>query len=427
MIDKRTVERLKKEAIEAGREGWYLSWALDSTPQERAEGKTVEIGRAYFETTTRRYTILDAPGHKTFVPSMISGAAQADVALLVISARQGEFEAGFDNGGQTREHATLVKTAGVSKLVVVVNKMDDPTVQWSQERFEFIKAQLSSFLRRGLFNLKDVTFIPISAYTGAHVKEVVSRDVCSWNRSPSLLSFLDGMAAPDRRIDAPFMLSVSQKHTDLGTVVVGKVESGRVYEGDTLLLMPNRATVEVVAIFDEALNELQAAYSGDNVKIRLKGIKEDEVSPGFVLCSVARPVGTTTRFHAQLAILDSKNIITSGYTAFLHVHNAAEEVKLVDLLHYLELRTGRKSKKPPQFAKTGQQVIALLETEQTICVEKFSDFPQLGRIMLRDEGKIVAIGKVRLSFPRTTGAGDEPSLLLFSSCSLPRSALLKRY
>ena len=134
MVDKRTLEKYEREAKEAGRESWYLSWALDSTSQEREKRKTVEVGRAYFETTARRYTILDAPGHKNFVPSMISGAAQADVAVLVISARKGEFETGFEKGGQTREHAMLVKTAGVSKLIVVVNKMDDPTVNWDKTR-----------------------------------------------------------------------------------------------------------------------------------------------------------------------------------------------------------------------------------------------------------------------------------------------------
>lgn len=102
--------------------------------RSHGQGKTVEVGRAYFETDSRRYTILDAPGHKSFVPSMISGAAQADVAVLVISARKGEFETGFEKGGQTREHAMLVKTAGVQKLVVVINKMDDSTVNWEKER-----------------------------------------------------------------------------------------------------------------------------------------------------------------------------------------------------------------------------------------------------------------------------------------------------
>jgi peptide chain release factor subunit 3 len=181
MVDKRTMEKYEREAKEAGRESWYLSWALDSTPQERAKGKTVEVGRGYFETDARRYTILDAPGHKTYVPSMISGAAQADVAILVISARKGEFETGFERGGQTREHIMLVKTAGVSKVIIVINKMDDPTVEWQESRYNEIKDKMTPFAKAAGFNPKtDVTFIPISAYTGANLKERVSKSTAPW-------------------------------------------------------------------------------------------------------------------------------------------------------------------------------------------------------------------------------------------------------
>lgn len=183
MVDKRTMEKYEREAKEAGRESWYLSWALDSTPQERSKGKTVEVGRAYFETDLRRYTILDAPGHKTFVPSMISGAAQADVAILVISARKGEFETGFERGGQTREHIMLVKTAGVSKVVIVINKMDDPTVNWDKTRYDEIKDKLTPFAKSAGFNPKtDVTFIPVSAFTGANLRDPLSKEVCPWWR-----------------------------------------------------------------------------------------------------------------------------------------------------------------------------------------------------------------------------------------------------
>ena len=180
-VDKRTMEKLEREAKEAGRETWYLSWALDSTPQERSKGKTVEVGRAYFETDKRRYTILDAPGHKTFVPSMISGAAQADFAILVISARKGEFETGFERGGQTREHVMLVKTAGVSKVVVAINKMDDPTVNWEKARYDEIKDKLAPFLKASGFNPKtDVMFLPVSGYTGLNLKDRVPKSKCSW-------------------------------------------------------------------------------------------------------------------------------------------------------------------------------------------------------------------------------------------------------
>lgn len=157
MVDKRTMEKYEKEAKELGRESWYLSWALDLNQEERNKGKTTEYGRGYFETEKRRFTILDAPGHKNFVPSMIGGASQADVGVLVISARKGEFETGFERGGQTREHAMLAKTAGVKRLIVAVNKMDDPTVAWSKERYDECINKIMPFLKQVGFNPKTGT------------------------------------------------------------------------------------------------------------------------------------------------------------------------------------------------------------------------------------------------------------------------------
>jgi peptide chain release factor subunit 3 len=347
MVDKRTMEKYEREAKEAGRESWYLSWALDSTPQERSKGKTVEIGRAYFETDARRYTILDAPGHKTYVPSMISGAAQADIALLVISARKGEFETGFEKGGQTREHIMLVKTAGVNKVVIVINKMDDHTVNWEKTRYEEIKEKLIPFVRGAGFHIKtDVSWLPVSAYTGANLKERVSKSVCSWweyvidllsllsfssnmtRSGPSLLELLDKLPMVDRKIKSPVMIPISEKYKDMGTIAVGKLESGHIRKGDTLLLMPNKDEVEIAAIYNEIEEEVQVAVSGDNVRIRLRGVEDDDLSPGFVLTSVHKPVHAVRQFEAQLAILDHKNIICAGYSAVMHVHTLAEEVTL---------------------------------------------------------------------------------------------------
>ncbi|KAF9534359.1 eukaryotic polypeptide chain release factor 3 [Crepidotus variabilis] len=395
MVDKRTMEKYEREAKEAGRDSWYLSWALDSTPQERAKGKTVEVGRAYFETDKRRYTILDAPGHKNFVPSMISGAAQADVAVLVISARKGEFETGFERGGQTREHIMLVKTAGVSKVVVVINKMDDPTVLWEKARYDEIKDKLTPFIKSAGFNPKtDVYFLPVSAYTGINLKERIPASVCTWWDGPAFLEYLDNMAMMDRKLNSPLMMPISEKYKDMGTVVVGKIESGHLKKGDNLILMPNKTPVEVTAIHNEMEDEVERALSGDNVRIRLRGVDDEDISPGFVLTSPNKPIHAVRQFEAQLAILEHKSIICAGYSAVMHIHTLAEEVTLPALLHYFDKATGRKSKKPPQYAKKGQKIVALIETAELVCVEKFSDYPQLGRFTLRDEGRTIAIGKI---------------------------------
>jgi peptide chain release factor subunit 3 len=341
------MEKYEKEAKEAGRETWYLSWALDSTPQERSKGKTVEVGRAYFETSSRRYTILDAPGHKTYVPSMISGAAQADVAILVISARKGEFETGFERGGQTREHVMLVKTAGVSKVVIVINKMDDSTVNWDKGRYTEIKDKLTPFVKSAGFNPKtDVTFIPVSGYTGQNLKDRVAKSICSWNEcvvfsllhvyacscspcsGPSFLEHMDHMPMVDRKVNAPLMMPVSEKYKDMGAIIVGKIESGHIRKGDSLTLMPNKCAVEVAAIYNEMEEEVPSAVCGDNVRVRLRGVEDEDISPGFVLTSPKSPVRAVRRFEAQLAILEHKNIICAGYSAVMHVHTLSEEVTL---------------------------------------------------------------------------------------------------
>lgn len=395
MVDKRTLEKYEREAKEAGRESWYLSWALDSTAQEREKGKTVEVGRAYFETGKRRYTILDAPGHKSFVPSMISGAAQADVAVLVISARKGEFETGFERGGQTREHAVLVKTAGVQRLIVVVNKMDESTVQWQKERYDEIQGKLTPFLRSAGFNPKtDVTYIPVSAFAGQNLKERVPKSVCDWYDGPALLEYLDNLELGDRKISAPLKMPISEKYNDMGTVVVGKLEAGKIKKGDTLLLMPNKVSVEAVAIFNEQEEEVPAAISGDNIRVKLKGVDHEEVSVGHVLSDPNNPVHVATHFEAQLAILEHRNIICAGYSAVVHCHTVSQEANLSALLHYYDKKTGKKSRRGPQFAKKGMKIIALVELAGPICVERFKDYPQLGRFTLRDEGRTVAIGKV---------------------------------
>ncbi|KAK9324344.1 P-loop containing nucleoside triphosphate hydrolase protein [Lipomyces orientalis] len=396
-VDKRTMEKYEKEAKDAGRENWYLSWVLDLTKEERSKGKTVEVGRGYFETEKRRYTILDAPGHKTYVPSMIGGASQADVGILVISARKGEYETGFERGGQTREHAVLAKNQGVNKLIIAVNKMDDPTVNWSKERYDECTGKLGTYLKSlGYKPKEDVTFMPVSAYSGANLKDRVAKDLCPWYDGPSLLEFLDSMPISERKINAPFMMPVGSKYRDLGTMVEGKIESGHAKKGSQLLLMPNKVPVEVLTIYNETEAEASTAVCGEQVKLRLKGVEEEDVQVGFVLSSVDHPVHTVTAFEAQIAIIELKSILSAGFTCVIHVHTAIEEVTFAALLHKLEKATNRKSKKPPAFATRGMKIIARLEVVSTtgFCIERFEDYPQLGRFTLRDQGNTIAIGKV---------------------------------
>ncbi|KAI4211517.1 MAG: hypothetical protein LQ351_005693 [Letrouitia transgressa] len=396
MVDERTMDKYKREAKEAGKESWYLSWVMDLNKEERAKGKTIEIGRGFFETEKRRYTILDAPGHKTFVPNMIGGASQADVGILVISARKGEYETGFEKGGQTREHAMLAKTSGVGKLVVVVNKMDDPTVLWSKDRYKECTEKLTIFLK-AQYRMADIAFMPISAQSTIGIKDRVPKHLAPWHDGPSLLEYLDNLETLERKVKAPFMMPISGKYRDMGTIVEGKIEAGVIKKANNYLMMPNREEISIAALYGETEDEIQAAQCGDQVRIRIRGVEEEDISSGFVLCDLRRPVHCVSAFEAQIQLVDLKSILSTGYNCVLHVHSAIEEVTFDELLHKLEKKTNRKSKKPPPFAKQGMGIIARLKVISPagrVCVEKFDDVAQLGRFTLRDQGQTIAIGKI---------------------------------
>ncbi|KAK2458837.1 eukaryotic peptide chain release factor GTP-binding subunit ERF3A [Trifolium repens] len=395
-VDDRTIQKYEKEAKDKSRESWYMAYIMDTNEEERVKGKTVEVGRAHFETDTTRFTILDAPGHKSYVPNMISGASQADIGVLVISARKGEFETGYERGGQTREHVQLAKTLGVTKLLVVVNKMDDPTVNWSKERYDEIESKMIPFLKQSGYNVKkDVSFLPISGLMGLNLKTRLDKSHCSWWDGPCLFEALDSIEVPMGDPKSPFRMPIIDKFKDMGTVVMGKVESGTIRDGDSLLIMPNKDHVKVVAIYIDD-NRVKCAGPGENLRVRISGVEEEDLLSGFVLSSAANPISTVTEFVAQLQILEllDNAIFTAGYKAVLHVHSVVEECEIVELLQQIDPKTRKPIKKKVLFVKNGAIVLCRVQVNNVICVEKFSDFPQLGRFTLRTEGKTVAVGKI---------------------------------
>ncbi|KAF0685421.1 Aste57867_22687 [Aphanomyces stellatus] len=394
-VDKRTIERFEKEAKARNRDSWFLAFIMDTGEEERAKGKTVEVGRAQFDTANKRFTILDAPGHKNYVPNMIQGASQADVGILVISARKGEFETGFDRGGQTREHAMLAKTLGINKLIVVINKMDD--AKWAKERFDECADKLRPFLRGCGFAVKrDVAFIPISGLSGDNIKTKVSSTLAPWYDGVSLIDYLDTMTIAGRNPQGPLRVPVLDRYLERGTIVLGKVESGVLATGAKIVLKPTNVKTTVAQVY---INEkpVRTAKPGENVTMRLTCNLED-VTKGFVLCNApATDAKTVTKLIAQLAFVDAlehRPLLTAGYKAILHCHTIAQECTITKLLRPIDPKTGEALKKKVMFVKTGQSVICRIEVEQSITVETFETLPQLGRLTLRDEGKTIAVGKI---------------------------------
>jgi len=410
-VDKRTIEKYEAEAKERNRESWFLAFIMDTNEEERAKGKTVEVGRAQFETDLHRYSILDAPGHKNYVPNMIMGASQADVGILVISARKGEFEAGFDKGGQTREHALLAKTLGVTYLVVVINKMDEPTVKWSKERYEHCIGKLRPFLKGCGFKIKkEVKFIPISGLNGANVKDEVAESECGWWKKmwqagenntdkPTLMSLLDSLEMQGRVADAPVRIPVLDRYTDRGTIAMGKVESGTIRPGMKVIVMPTRQQFKVDGVWSEE-TPLASARPGENVLVKLSGASMEDLQKGFVICT-APACRAVDKLICQIMIMDlpdQAKILTAGFKANFHAHCVEEEATVTKIFE----TTDRKGKvtKGARFANVGQTVICMIELERTAPLETFDDYPFLGRFTLRTEGKTCAIGVVKKLPPK---------------------------
>ena len=353
----------------------------------------MEVGRAAFETEVKYFTILDAPGHKSFVANMLEGAAQADVGILVISARKGEFETGFERGGQTREHALLAKTSGVKHLIVVINKMDDPTVNWSVDRYNECKDKILPFLKTVGYNLKtDVVVMPLSGFTGANMKDPMDKSVCSWYSGPSFLQYLDQLPRFERSGDGPLRIPIIGRFREMGTVVTGKIESGTIRRGDQLVLMPNDRKVEALQIWADE-TEVESALNGDNVRVKLKGVEEEDVQAGFILCDTASPCKTGKVFDGQVVILEHRNIICAGYSAIMHLNTLQEHVLVTKIICLKDKKTGETGQVLPKFIKPGQAGIVRFECQDgVICMD--TENPQLARFTLRDEGKTIGFGKI---------------------------------
>ena len=404
MVDKRTIERFEREAKDRNRDSWFLAFIMDTSEEERAKGKTVEVGRAHFETVTNRYTILDAPGHKNYVPNMIAGAAQADVGVLVISARKGEFETGFEKGGQTREHALLAKTLGIEYLVVVVNKMDDPTVEWDKDRYEECVSKMKPYLKQCGYIIKtEVRFIPISGLAGDNVLNEVSSEKCTWWRdmytsgahntsTPTLLSTLDGLTISGRNPGGPLRIPCLDRYLERGCVVLGKVESGTLRVNEDIVIAPTKKIAKVEAIYIGE-QKVRSAKPGENVLIKFN-LNAEDIQKGYMLCSQISVCPAVTMIKVQLALvdlLDHRPIFCPGYDAVMHVHTVEVEVTCTELVSVLDAK-GKQMKRP--FARQGQMCMAILTLPMSTCMEPFLLMPSLGRLTLRDEGKTIAIGKI---------------------------------
>ncbi|XP_006776270.1 PREDICTED: HBS1-like protein isoform X2 [Myotis davidii] len=393
-VNKRTMHKYEQESKKAGKASFAYAWVLDETGEERERGVTMDVGMTKFETTTKVITLMDAPGHKDFIPNMITGAAQADVAVLVVDASRGEFEAGFETGGQTREHGLLVRSLGVTQLAVAVNKMDQ--VNWQQERFQEITGKLGHFLKQAGFKESDVAFIPTSGLSGENlITRSQSSELTRWYKGLCLLEQIDSFKPPQRSIDKPFRLCVSDVFKDQGSgfCVTGKIEAGYIQTGDRLLAMPpnETCTAKGITLHDEPVDW---AAAGDHVSLTLVGMDIIKINVGCIFCGPKEPIKACTRFRARILIFNIEIPITKGFPVLLHYQTVSEPAVIKRLISVLNKSTGEVTKKKPKLLTKGQNALVELQTQRPVALELYKDFKELGRFMLRYSGSTVAAGVV---------------------------------
>jgi elongation factor 1-alpha len=394
-IDKRTIEKFEKDAQDMGKGSFKYAWVLDKLKAERERGITIDISLWKFETPKYYVTIIDAPGHRDFIKNMITGTSQADCAVLMIASPQGEFEAGISKNGQTREHALLAYTLGVKQMIVVINKMDDKTVNWGQARYEEIKKEVASYIKKIGYNPDKVNFVPISGWHGDNMLEKSSN--LGWYKGPTLLEALDEITPPERPVSKPLRIPLQDvyKIGGIGTVPVGRVETGVLKPNQVVTFAPAAVTTEVKSI-EMHHTQLPEAIPGDNVGFNVKNVSVKDIRRGNV-CGDSKndPPQETADFTAQVIILNHPGQIGAGYTPVLDCHTAHIACKFSEILTKVDRRTGKELEKEPKAVKSGDACMVKLVPTKPLTVETFSDYPPLGRFAVRDMRQTVAVGVIK--------------------------------
>merc|ERR1711887_307375 len=411
-IDERTIAKFEKEAQEMGKGSFKYAWVLDKLKAERERGITIDIALWKFQTEKYYVTIIDAPGHRDFIKNMITGTSQADCAVLIVAAGTGESEAGISKEGQTREHALLAYTLGVKQLIIGVNKMDSTSPPYSADRFNEIQKEVSSYIKKIGYNPKAVAFVPISGWNGDNMLEESPN--MGWYKGwaverkegnasgKTLINALDAILPPSRPLDKPLRLPLQDvyKIGGIGTVPVGRVETGIIKPGMVVTFAPNQLTTEVksVEMHHESLDQ---AIPGDNVGFNVKNVSVKDIRRGNVASdSKNKPATGVADFTAQVIVLNHPGQVSNGYSPVLDCHTAHIACKFKEIKEKVDRRTGKSTENEPKFIKSGDAAIVKLVPSKPMCVEPFSEFAPLGRFAVRDMRQTVAVGVIKATTPK---------------------------
>jgi elongation factor 1-alpha len=383
-IEKHIIDKFREEAESKGKGSFEFAWVMDALKEERERGLTIDVAHKRFDSDKYYFTIIDAPGHRDFVKNMITGTSQADAAVLVVAAPEGVM-------AQTKEHVFLSRTLGVGQLIVAINKMDATTPPYSEERYNEVKEEVTNLLKTVGFKMDNVQFLPVSAFKGDNA--VKPSENTSWFKGNTVLSALDALTQPDKPSGKPLRLPVQDVYTitGVGTVPVGRIETGVLKPDTKIIFMPSDKVGEVKTI-EMHHEQIQQAEPGDNVGFNVRGIAKNDIRRGDVAGPEDSPPTVAKTFVAQIMVLNHPSVITPGYTPVFHCHTAQVACTVEEIQTKLDPKTGAVKEENPDFIKTGDAALIKVRPTRPMVIETAKDFPQLGRFAIRDMGQTVAAG-----------------------------------
>jgi len=376
------MRKLKDLAKELKKETFEFAFIMDKLKEERERGLTIDIMHQRFDTPKYYFTIIDCPGHRDFIKNMITGTSQADGAILVVSAKEGIQE-------QTKEHTYLAKVLGVQQVVVAINKMD--AIGYQETKFKETKEAVEKLLKGVGYKPETIQFIPTSGYVGDNV--VHKSKNMDWYKGPTVIEALDKFQVPEQPVDKPLRLPVQDVYsiTGVGTVPVGRVETGVMKTGDKIVFMPSKASGEVKSI-EMHHEQIAEARPGDNIGFNVRGVSKTDIKRGDVISHPHTPPKPVKEFTAQIIVLNHPSVISKGYTPVFHVHTAQVACTVIEIQKKLDPKTGAVEQEHPDYIKTGDAAIIKVKPTKPLIIEKQKDFPELARFAIRDMGMTVAAG-----------------------------------
>ena len=391
-VDPHIIEEYKKEAASKGKATFEFAWVMDSLKEERERGVTIDIAHQKFTTDKFYFTVVDCPGHRDFVKNMITGASQADAAVLVVSAIDGV-------QAQTREHVFLSRTLGVSQLIIGMNKIDATTPPYDEKTYLQAKEEISKLLKMVGYKTDDIPFIPMSGLMGDNLAK--PSENMKWWKGPTLLQALNNLKVPQKPTSLPLRVPVQDVYTiaGVGTVPVGRVETGVMKKNDKIVFQPANVVGEVKSIEMHHEEALQAE-PGDNIGWNVRGVSKKDIRRGDVCGHPEKPPTVAKEFKAQIVVLQHPSAISAGYTPVFHCHTSQIACTITQILAKLDPRTGSVKEQNPAFIKAGDAAIIMVTPSKPMVIEKVKEIPQLGRFAIRDMGQTIAAGMCMDVVPR---------------------------